>query len=383
MGIKVVYTYCEECGKEITRKGMRTCPNCGTLLSYPQGNNADSDGSSSDTDSKTNTNKQSVKTKESSSAQKRQPAPPQKENVEIKDMEEYEEVVNPDEIGLDWGDADIDLSDEISGEENDEFPEQDYDDFDIDFGEDDEDEKGSQQNEQSTEQDNESDDEYGDDVEDPADDAETGDEDLDFDDTIDEDGSNNDDINTDNSNADTDDWDDWDDDIQSESSDYGESEYDQQEDEEDDEDSPLNSEESTNPTVNNKSIAESNSKKLKAALLNNNKKADAQNSFIKAASTGKPISEKNKNTVSSEPATDTEIKSEISSNKQHDEGKELSAHTDNDLLKLYDPNYDGYYDDTEVIYNDVILKVPKDIILKAIFMTIAIGVSIIYFIYNL
>ena len=49
----------------------------------------------------------------------------------------------------------------------------------------------------------------------------------------------------------------------------------------------------------------------------------------------------------------------------------------------YNPNYDGYYNDVLPVINDAIFKIPKDIIIKVIFVILGIIASIIYLIYNL
>ena len=49
----------------------------------------------------------------------------------------------------------------------------------------------------------------------------------------------------------------------------------------------------------------------------------------------------------------------------------------------YDPNHDGYYDDVLTMIDDVVFKIPKDIIIRAIFIIGAVLASIIYMIYNI
>ncbi len=386
MGAKIIYTYCDECGKEINRKGMRTCPNCGTLLKYPNSNNQDKNEEEKKVEKPNPVNEK----KDNTESQKPipqtviKPAEEVKDIDDVQDIDEREPVLDPDEtehvtdidnfFDENFEDDVVDTSD---------FEEPNFDD-DVTEGFEDEFEDTVSFEDEIPDVDIEADtfnssEETADNVEDnsPADGNEEDDLwsgidfDVDFADEAEPESTTIPKAPAKDSKPslseqpkkstpapkaesetevddDWDDWDDWNEDEQTEESNKGEE-----------------SNEDLKPTPS----AANRNRDVGTATTKKTQKTNKQSSFLEAAVSGKMIKKAvEKNEQKKASASSTEKASESSKKKAKD---------------IYDPNHDGYYNDVEPEYNDVIFKVPVDIFIKAVFMTIAVAASILYFVYNL
>ena len=361
----VIYTICPNCGKQITKKGVKQCPGCAERLVYTN------DISDNEEQSILETNKKEESTTSSVNEYGYVEDNASADDIDIT-PEGVEYDVNTGEILEEY---DISEDDVVDAPEN--VPDDMEDDFsnefdDIDFSqdvvvtpdpiqaqdEDDDDDFGYDENEEDEE-----DEEYEDDIDnenEPDDEGEW--EPAQTQETYEEpEEAEKPDEPENDFDEETEDEDDeeWPEEFEEDDGDDGEfynideePDYVADDTEEDEDDDIENEEE----------IVEDKPKRKPSSLMeavtsgNSNKRA-----------TVKKISQKQQKTL--EDTIKPTVKNDDIPLKKKN--------------KMYDPNYDGYYDDVQPLINDAFYKVPKDIILKAVFIVIAVFASIVYLIYNI
>lgn len=370
MASKIIYTICTNCGCEVSRKGLKVCPKCGEYLVYPE---------TIQEEPKEAVQQQSVKL----------PSPAENETIPaLKTESRHSSVddagpVNKPQFAPEKENRTTDTprsqvsENSISNETEQEEP--DYDD--IDFSEDEIHIDNSYSQDDETSFDDESEDDDWDDSDDEWDedseDAESySDEDYeennDFDESVDEDEDPYEDDAQEYSEEDDEDideeseYDESEDDFENEDNyededneGYDENEFSDEDNEEDADSDDEEYEEEPSPAPKNLQKKSSHKNALYDAVAGNNK----NNGTNKTRQTQR----KQKNL--DDAAFGRPHKNSAQDNPQQSK-------------KVYDPNHDGYYDDVLPLINDAIYKIPKDIIIKGIFMLIAVLASIIYLIYN-
>ena len=370
-GSKVIYTICTNCSCEITRKNLKVCPKCGEYIVYPDS-------------VKEEPSKAQPQAQQSVNPQPMEPAANQM-SKNIPNTQKNPRPLSTGSVPLppNGGQASVlpqytqpqapvapvapPLQVQSPAEQN--VSEQNYSDLDdIDFSEDE-----VQVDNSVYSQDEEIFDENSDDWDDPEDqdDSANDDEDIyenedddeNFDESDDEEANYDDSEEYDESDSDLDEsdegeeYDDYEENEEEEDIEFDENEDEDEEYEESDEEYEEDYEEPEPEPV-----PVSRSRKARGSLYD-----VAMSGGERQGKSSRQREKKQKNLE------------EIAGSKTvHMSERERPQQSQ----KNYDPNHDGYYDDVLPLINDAIYKVPKDIIIKGIFMLIAVLASIIYLIYN-
>ena len=320
----VIYTVCSYCGKQIKRKGMKVCPNCGEKLVYE--------------------------------------TPKVKEETEPNDDEEVTDV--PDEIE---DEEDINDTGDIYGDDTDDLGDTDDGIEDIDFNEDVVSLDGENNNE-------------ADDIGSTNEDDDDLDPYEDFDDFDEESLAPEETPSSDENDGAEDDFDE--DEI------FGDTGSDDTVDDTEGITEPVETEESDTKqdTWDDGSTFEEDTSAIDEALDDFEDFDDDEPEPIPPKKEQAPVKKPKVMPTSKNPASKREpVKPQGRPGALGDSVKKKKQAAPEKVYRkedVYDPNHDGYYDDILAKVDDVSYKIPKDIIFKGVFVVLAVLTSIVYLIFN-